>query len=113
MKGYAGIETSQPISEAGEDVAVCTIEKANSAVNRLVADGRVHQLACCVVDEMHMIGDGERGVMLELLLAKIMYMQRKSGSRSCQVPPQSPAQGPLPWDLPRKSHSAIPLEHPR
>ena len=35
-----------------ETVAVCTIEKANGAVNRLVQEGRMHELCCIIVDEV-------------------------------------------------------------
>eukprot|EP00955_Chlamydomonas_euryale_P105658 365655-Chlamydomonas_euryale.AAC.16 len=54
-------------------VAVCTIEKANAAVNRLVQEGRVHELCCVVVDEAHMVGDAQRGLPLELSLSKLMH----------------------------------------
>jgi DNA polymerase theta len=85
VKGYAGLETTQPIAEEGEDIAICTIEKANAAVNRLILEGRIAQLACVVVDEMHMISDPNRGVMLELTITKILYAERKAGRRACQV----------------------------
>ncbi|CAM9652232.1 unnamed protein product, partial [Ectocarpus sp. 4 AP-2014] len=51
-------------------IAVCTIEKANGLVNRMAAADELHELSCLVVDELHMIGDGGRGQILELLLAK-------------------------------------------
>mgnify|MGYP001807316089 CR=1 FL=1 len=46
-----------------------TMEKANSCVNRLVAEGRLGELACVVVDEAHMVADptrwgGEEGVAM-------------------------------------------------
>jgi len=31
-------------------VAVCTIEKANVAINRLVQQGRLQELCCVIVD---------------------------------------------------------------
>lgn len=35
---------------------MCTIEKANSLVNKLIQEGQIGQLTCLVVDEMHMMG---------------------------------------------------------
>ncbi|XP_019619912.1 PREDICTED: DNA polymerase theta-like [Branchiostoma belcheri] len=60
------------------DVAVCTIEKANSLVNRLIEDGKTDQLGIVVVDELHMVGDSHRGYLLELLLTKIRYVTSKN-----------------------------------
>jgi DNA polymerase theta len=36
-------------------VAVCTIEKANSLVNKLLEDGRLSELGIIVIDELHMV----------------------------------------------------------
>ena len=55
------------------DLAVCTIEKANSIVNRMMEDSTLDQLAIIVVDELHLIGDPHRGYLLELLLTKVLY----------------------------------------
>lgn len=36
-------------------VAVCTIEKANSLVNRLLEEGRLSEVGIIVIDELHMV----------------------------------------------------------
>jgi replicative superfamily II helicase len=38
-------------------VAVCTIEKANLLVNKLLEEGRLSELAIIVIDELHMVRD--------------------------------------------------------
>ncbi|XP_066304418.1 DNA polymerase theta-like [Branchiostoma lanceolatum] len=69
------------------DVAVCTIEKANSLVNRLIEDGKTDQLGIVVVDELHMVGDSHRGYLLELLLTKIRYVTSKTCSNNKETNP--------------------------
>ncbi|GIL55845.1 hypothetical protein Vafri_11347, partial [Volvox africanus] len=72
--GYSGIDhTSAPLSAPDEMVAVVTMEKANSTVNRMMAEGRLGELCCVVVDEAHMVGDPHRGICLELCLTKLRF----------------------------------------
>ena len=53
---------------------VCTIERANTVVNRILEEyGSRNVLSCVVIDELHMVGDEERGYQLELLLTKLRY----------------------------------------
>ncbi|KAK0733445.1 hypothetical protein B0T26DRAFT_736380 [Lasiosphaeria miniovina] len=54
------------------DIAVCTIEKANSLVNAAIDDCSVSQLKSVVLDECHMIDDGYRGYLLELIATKLL-----------------------------------------
>ncbi|XP_031219687.1 DNA polymerase theta isoform X2 [Mastomys coucha] len=65
------------------DIAVCTIERANGLINRLVEESKMDLLGMVVVDELHMLGDSHRGYLLELLLTKICYVTQKSSS--CQA----------------------------
>ncbi|KAJ1257461.1 hypothetical protein BS78_K017400 [Paspalum vaginatum] len=63
-------------------VAVCTIEKANSLVNKLLEDGRLSELGVIVIDELHMVGDQHRGYLLELMLTKLRYAAGEGSSES-------------------------------
>lgn len=49
--------SSQGGSTLPEDtsLAVCTIEKANTLVNKLLEDGRLGELGIVVIDEIHMV----------------------------------------------------------
>ncbi|XP_038044107.1 DNA polymerase theta-like [Patiria miniata] len=83
--GYMGSESPTGGFKA-IDVAVCTIEKANSLVNRLLEENKVDQLGIIVVDELHMVGDAHRGYLLELLLTKVRYITRKMQDVAHTVP---------------------------
>ncbi|XP_051005844.1 DNA polymerase theta [Acomys russatus] len=82
VDGYMG-STSPAGRFSSLDIAVCTIERANGLVNRLIEENKMDLLGMVVVDELHMLGDSHRGYLLELLLTKICYVTRKSAS--CQA----------------------------
>lgn len=39
---------------------VCTIEKANMIVNKMLEEDSLSQLGALVIDELHMVGDDDR-----------------------------------------------------
>ncbi|XP_019329649.1 PREDICTED: DNA polymerase theta [Aptenodytes forsteri] len=84
VEGYMG-----SMSPAGRfsalDVAVCTIEKANGLINRLIEENKMDSLGVVVVDELHMLGDSHRGYLLELLLAKVRYVTEKAAKRQAKM----------------------------
>ncbi|XP_071359277.1 DNA polymerase theta isoform X3 [Trachinotus anak] len=79
VEGYMG-STSAAGGFMVLDVAVCTIEKANSLINRLIEEDSMGLLGMVVVDELHMVGDSGRGYLLELLLTKIRYIAQKQNT---------------------------------
>jgi DNA polymerase theta len=82
VRGYFGAmdsSSSSPLAPNGETVAICTIEKANVCINRLLQEGRIAELSCIVIDELHMIANPQRGVGVELLLTKILHQKEVAG----------------------------------
>ncbi|CDW54101.1 DNA polymerase theta, partial [Trichuris trichiura] len=63
VQGYMG--TLNPAGGMHSwDVAVCTIEKANSLINRLLEEDSMSSLGVIVVDELHLVKDRHRGKLL-------------------------------------------------
>jgi replicative superfamily II helicase len=72
VRGYhGGVSDGSHVLPSTVDVAICTIEKANTIVNQLMKDKRIPELSLVVVDEVHMISDPSRGVLIEIVLTKL------------------------------------------
>ncbi|KAL2802272.1 hypothetical protein BJX63DRAFT_415500 [Aspergillus granulosus] len=61
---------------ADTDIAVCTIEKANSLINTAIEDCTIGELGAVVLDELHMLDDEHRGYLLELMVTKLILLQQ-------------------------------------
>ncbi|KAJ5403653.1 Helicase C-terminal [Penicillium cosmopolitanum] len=61
---------------ADTDIAVCTIEKANSLINSAIEDCSIGDLGVVVLDELHMLDDEHRGYLLELMVTKLLLLQQ-------------------------------------
>lgn len=59
------------------NIAIATIEKANTLINRLLEEEDLMSIGAVVIDELHLLGDSNRGYILELLLTKLRYITLK------------------------------------
>ncbi|KAG8183223.1 hypothetical protein JTE90_005672 [Oedothorax gibbosus] len=57
---------------------ICTIEKSHSLVNSMIEAKRMDEIGLIVVDELHMIGETGRGAVLESMLAKVLFVSKRT-----------------------------------
>ena len=69
-----------PPPDGGGGLLVCTPEKFNDIMTRLIEQDRTHELCSVVVDELHMVQDPSRGGTLELALTKLLFASAKAAS---------------------------------
>ncbi|EFO24873.1 hypothetical protein LOAG_03612 [Loa loa] len=58
------------------DASICTIEKANSLLNRMIDEKTIFDIGVLVIDEFHMLFDGNRGPLVEHIVGKVLYISR-------------------------------------
>lgn len=78
-------------------IAVCTIEKANSLITRMIEDGTLAStFSAVIVDELHMVDDDNRGYLLELLLTKLLHVHKQSERAAAARRAAAPEPGTAP-----------------
>lgn len=116
VRRFFGEESSREILDSNTGAIVCTIEKANTIVNRLIENevrsehgllgpeepqSTLRDLSGVVVDELHMVGDPERGYLLEEMLSKLVFAQRKwQAAQGPQLPARESGGSLTPGEAP-------------
>jgi superfamily II RNA helicase len=68
---------------------LCTIEKANSFLNKLVSEHGLEKLpnliSAVIIDEFHTIGDRQRGYYIESMITKLLYLKNIENLEPIQI----------------------------
>ncbi|XP_062620257.1 DNA polymerase theta-like, partial [Saccostrea cucullata] len=92
VSGFMG-SYSPPGGLSQVDIAVCTIEKGNGLINRLMEENSLNKLGIIVVDELHLVGDQHRGYLLELMLTKIRFLSQKKPTKTADTEDNGSTEG--------------------
>ncbi|RZC40268.1 DNA polymerase theta, partial [Asbolus verrucosus] len=84
VEGFMG-SYNPPGGFQSVQVAICTIEKANNLINKLLQEADLSEIGAVVIDEMHLLGDPGRGYLLELLLTKLRYISLRDRNVNIQI----------------------------
>lgn len=72
---YCGNDGGNRLSE-GTHIAITTIEKSNSIINRLIEEDRLSELGIVVIDEIHTLNEPSRGYLLEIIMTKLLIYKK-------------------------------------
>jgi DNA polymerase theta len=59
-KFFGGANSRGAIIDSATGAIICTIEKANQLVGRMMVEGSLSELGAIVIDELHMVADDDR-----------------------------------------------------
>ena len=74
--GTVGVNINSLILKSS--IIICTVEKAVQILNIMITADKADRVGCCVVDELHQLGDNFNGALLEGFLCKLQYLIKKN-----------------------------------
>lgn len=79
IEEYAGGKGTLPPRKRRQkkSVFIATIEKGLALIDSLIENKRANEIGLVVVDELHILGEGQRGATLEALLTKVQFIKGK------------------------------------
>lgn len=56
-------------------IAICTYEKVHSLLNSAIKDNYINRFQLLIIDEIHMIGESQRGAVIEAIIVKLLLLR--------------------------------------